>query len=109
VSVQAGLVCSTEYVCRVLVLTTSCAVAVSVSPAPSLTVTVTAYVPGPEYAWTAVAPGCGPTTVPSPKSKVYDAMPMVSASLEPLASAVTGVAGGVVTAAGSTTMVACGA
>jgi hypothetical protein len=61
---------------------------VSVAPAESVTVT---------------------TTVPSPKSKVYDEIPAVSASDDPLASAVTGTDGGELTAGGSRTTAACGA
>ena len=58
----------------------------------SFTVTVTVKVPGELYVWPAVAPACGPTIVPSPKLKVYVAMPMGSVDAEASAATTSGVA-----------------
>src|SRR5919204_3480600 len=58
------------------------AVALDESPAVSVTVTVTVYVPGRRYVCWAVAPACGPTVVPSPKSNRYVAIGVESVSLE---------------------------
>src|SRR6266545_1524729 len=67
--------------------TVTVAEAVAIAPPLSATVARAVQVPA-AYVWVAVAPGCGPTTVPSPKSNRYDAI-VPSGSLEPEASAVT--------------------
>src|SRR6266542_2235383 len=67
--------------------TVTVAEAVAIAPPLSVTVTLAVQVPA-AYVWVAVAPGCGPTTVPSPKSNRYDAM-LPSGSDDAEASAVT--------------------
>ena len=76
-------------------------------PAVSATVTVTVNVPAAGYRWPAVGADWGPTSVPSPKSNVYVAIPVASVSVELDASAVT--ANGITPAAGVTLNDAAGA
>src|SRR5580765_696368 len=77
---------------------------VALAPALSMTSTVAVQLPA-AYVWVAVAPGCGPATVPSPKSKRYDVI-VPSGSDDAEASAVT--ASGAVPEGGVTVSAACG-
>src|ERR1043166_2747373 len=64
--------------------------AVPVAPWLSVTVSRAVHVPAANVC-VAVAPACGPTTVPSPKSNLYEAIdPSASEDAEPLAVTVSG-------------------
>src|ERR1044072_188291 len=70
--------------------TVTTAEAVPVAPWLSVTVSRTVQVPAANVC-VAVAPDCGPTTVPSPKSNLYEAIvPSASEEAEPLAVTVSG-------------------